>query len=83
MARGLVSASVASRVKHQRKGKWSDGVSASIHKCTAKPCAVGTARLFGIPPTTVHKCEPRATRGLLSQTPSKQGLKRFHSRRAN
>ncbi|GBM36588.1 hypothetical protein AVEN_162027-1 [Araneus ventricosus] len=36
-----------------------------------------TARLVGIPPTTIHNYEPRATRGLeqgLIYTPSEQGL---------
>ncbi|GBM76524.1 hypothetical protein AVEN_128831-1 [Araneus ventricosus] len=34
---------------------------------------MGTAQLVGTPPTAVHKYEPRATRGLPSNTPRKQG----------
>ncbi|GBM69400.1 hypothetical protein AVEN_158709-1 [Araneus ventricosus] len=37
-------------------------------------CAVGTARLVGILPTTVHKYERRVTRGLPSHTPSEQSF---------
>ncbi|GBM80987.1 hypothetical protein AVEN_156801-1 [Araneus ventricosus] len=40
-----------------------------------KAHAVGTARLVGIPPTTVHKYEPRATRGLTSYMPWEQGFR--------
>ncbi|GBN38967.1 hypothetical protein AVEN_239492-1 [Araneus ventricosus] len=62
-----------------KAGEWPDGVSASVHssaaKRFAKPRAVGMARLVGIPPTTVHKYEPRATRGLPSHTSWEQGLR--------
>ncbi|GBN01304.1 hypothetical protein AVEN_240021-1 [Araneus ventricosus] len=84
VVRGLVSSSVVSRVmainsSHVKgEGEWPDGVNASVHSRAAerfaKPCAVGTARLVGIAPTTVHKYEPRATRGLPSRTPWQQGF---------
>ncbi|GBO20427.1 hypothetical protein AVEN_199582-1 [Araneus ventricosus] len=67
------------RFARPRKGEWPDCVSASVHSSAAerfaKPRAIGTLRLFGIPPTTFRKYEPRATRGLISFTPSEQGLK--------
>ncbi|GBL78618.1 hypothetical protein AVEN_65205-1 [Araneus ventricosus] len=36
---------------------------------------VGTVQLVGIPPTKVHKYEPRATRRLPSHTPWQQGFR--------
>ncbi|GBN82137.1 hypothetical protein AVEN_232205-1 [Araneus ventricosus] len=70
--RGLVSASVVSRVmavnSSHIKGMGS-GQTASVHSVhsiaaerSAKPRTVGTARLDGIQLTTVHKYEPRATK---------------------
>ncbi|GBN74286.1 hypothetical protein AVEN_35321-1 [Araneus ventricosus] len=63
---------------HQRKGEWPECVSASVHSSAAeifaKLHALKTARVFGIPPNTVHKYEPRATRGFPSHTPSEQSL---------
>ncbi|GBN05487.1 hypothetical protein AVEN_91057-1 [Araneus ventricosus] len=69
---------------HVKGGEWLDGVSASVHSIAAegfvKPRAVGTERLVGIPPTTVHKYEPRETRGLQSHTPCERSdLSEFHS----
>ncbi|GBM16305.1 hypothetical protein AVEN_194046-1 [Araneus ventricosus] len=65
VARGLVSASVASRVMAVNslhvKGGGSDQT-ASVHPFT-RALPRDLPRLVGIPPTTVHKCEPRATRG--------------------
>ncbi|GBO08439.1 hypothetical protein AVEN_55129-1 [Araneus ventricosus] len=64
---------------HVKGGEWPDGVGASVHSSAAerfaKPRTVGTVRLVRIPPTTVHKLEPRATRGLPSHTPWEQGLR--------
>ncbi|GBL93395.1 hypothetical protein AVEN_219508-1 [Araneus ventricosus] len=55
-------------IRHQRLvNRWTT-------KRFDKPRAVGTARLVGIPPNTVHKYEPRATRGLPSHTPWEQGF---------
>ncbi|GBO25656.1 hypothetical protein AVEN_68615-1 [Araneus ventricosus] len=69
-----------------KDGKWPDGVSVSVHSSAAvrfaKPRAVVTARLVGIPPTTIQKYEPRATRGLPSHTPLEQGFI-FHRGSAN
>ncbi|GBM58145.1 hypothetical protein AVEN_125028-1 [Araneus ventricosus] len=47
------------QLARQRKGAWPDGVSALVYSTAAEifaqPRAVRTARLFGIPLTTIHK----------------------------
>ncbi|GBM65269.1 hypothetical protein AVEN_213550-1 [Araneus ventricosus] len=84
VTRGLVSAFVVSRVmavnrSHVKGGRWPASVSASVlpsaAERSAKPRDVRTARLFGIPPTTIHKYEPLATRGFQARRrPSEQGF---------
>ncbi|GBM62220.1 hypothetical protein AVEN_118500-1 [Araneus ventricosus] len=65
VAREVVGASVVSRVVAVNSShvKGGDGVSASIHSSVAerfaKPRSILTARLVEIPPTTVHRHEPR------------------------
>ncbi|GBN40517.1 hypothetical protein AVEN_125490-1 [Araneus ventricosus] len=80
VARGLVSASVVSRVVAVNSShiKGSDGASASVHSIAAerfaKPRAVGTARLFGIPPTTFHSTQVERP----SHRSSEQGFTKSH-----
>ncbi|GBO45537.1 hypothetical protein AVEN_50042-1 [Araneus ventricosus] len=83
MARGFVSESVVSALwryidRTSKEREWSDGVSASDHSSVAerfvKPRTMKTAKLFGMPPTTVHKYEPRVTRDFPNYKPWEQGL---------
>ncbi|GBN59422.1 hypothetical protein AVEN_43949-1, partial [Araneus ventricosus] len=65
VARGFVSAFVVSRIAEVNS--WSvkggkSGQTVSVRSSAAERFAK-TARLVGIPPNTVHKYEPRATRG--------------------
>ncbi|GBM03794.1 RNA-directed DNA polymerase from mobile element jockey [Araneus ventricosus] len=78
VARGLVNASVVSRFmavnSSHIKGRES-GQTASLHLFSrALPSDFPTERLVGIPPTTIHKYEPRLTRGFPSHAPWEQGL---------
>ncbi|GBM98557.1 hypothetical protein AVEN_186094-1 [Araneus ventricosus] len=84
VARGLVSASVVSRFMavNSSHSKGRRGVSRrrqcirSLERCReiCQASRRGYGGLVGIPPTTVHKYEPRATRDLPSHTPWEQGL---------
>ncbi|GBM15880.1 hypothetical protein AVEN_258425-1 [Araneus ventricosus] len=55
------------KLARQRRWKWPDGINVTFYSRAAerfdKPRVDVTERLVGIPPTTVHKYESRATRG--------------------
>ncbi|GBN53803.1 hypothetical protein AVEN_237894-1 [Araneus ventricosus] len=79
MARGLVSASVVSRVMAVNSSHVKGGGVARRRQCvrSLERCGeIWQARLAGIPLTTVHKYKTRVARGLPSNTPWKQGFRR-------